>query len=80
MAAVSARDREILLAEVAPQMDELRPVIATAEAMGADWRPSFLAEAARWRAVANGRPEMSDARREAVGYSLAHQLLVEEAS
>jgi len=74
---VSDRDREILTVEVAEEIAALRPVIAQANRMGVDWRPTFEKAAARHEAAAargghRGRVE--------AGWAVAHRLLLDEAA
>jgi hypothetical protein len=67
---------EILRAEVADKVAQLEPLIRLAPADA--WRPTFEQAAAAWRMRANGCPEMSDARREYLGWALAHEFILQE--
>ena len=80
MTALSDRDRAILRAELAEKIDQLLPTVEVARAAGFDWRPTFEAAVDEWRAKANGCPESSAGSQEYLGWSLAHQFVLEEQS
>jgi hypothetical protein len=72
---VTTTETQILRAQVADKIAVLLPLTEIAPG----WEATFQREAARWQTIANGRPAMSDARSEALDWSLAHKFVLEEA-
>ena len=70
---ISARDHAILRDQLAEKIAQLEPLTALP-----GWRKVFEQAVTTWRLRANGAPESSEARDEYLGWSLAHQLVLDE--
>jgi hypothetical protein len=68
-------DQEVLAEVLAGKLDALRPLVALFP--GGEWRTTFKAEAARWRATGNGQPSSSDYGRECYAWAVAHEMFLD---